>query len=119
MKKIATTSALLGQTLTAGTVLAEAPPTTYTAPNIPFIPDGNMSTLVGFISTVGGWLLYAAGAIAVVFLIIGGIQYMISAGNAEKAAAAKKTIIYALIGVVVVAASLFLIGVVLSLVGAK
>ncbi len=114
-KKLTAASAALGQTLVAGTVFAQ---TQTPAPDIPIKTGGTMGDIVGFIQTIGGWLLMAAGAIAVVFLIIGGLQYIASAGNADKAAAAKKTIIYALIGVVVIAASLFLINVVLDLINA-
>lgn len=76
---------------------------------------GSVGGIVTFITQVGGWLLYGAGALSVVVLIWGGIQYMASAGNADKAAAAKKTIIYALIGVVVIALSLVLINIVTDL----
>ncbi len=48
------------------------------------------------------WLLYAAGAIAVVFLIIGGFQYIASRGNEEATERAKKTLTSAIIGIVVI-----------------
>ncbi len=71
------------------------------------------------IQSVTNWLLGIAGALAVVFLIIGGVQYVISAGNPTSAEKAKKTIIYALVGIIIIAASLFLVNVVLKLIGAK
>lgn len=43
------------------------------------------------------------GVIAVIMIIIGGFRYITSSGNAEKVSQAKNTIIYALIGLVVVA----------------
>jgi hypothetical protein len=43
------------------------------------------------------------GAIAVIMIIIGGFRYVTSAGNDSGVQAAKKTIMYALIGLVVVA----------------
>jgi uncharacterized membrane protein YozB (DUF420 family) len=48
------------------------------------------------------FLLIAAGAIAVIFLIIGGIRYMISSGNSDQIEKAKHTILYAIIGIVIV-----------------
>lgn len=47
-------------------------------------------------------LLYAAGFIAVFSLIIAGYQLVASAGNAEQAAAARKRIQNAIIGLVIV-----------------
>ncbi len=41
------------------------------------------------------------GAVAVIFIIIAGIQYITSAGNPERAKRAKDTILYAIIGLVV------------------
>ena len=44
------------------------------------------------------------GIIAVVFIVIGGIKYMTSAGDANKVQGAKKTITYSVVGLVVVLA---------------
>lgn len=46
-------------------------------------------------------LLFVIGAVSVIMLIIGGIRYTVSAGNATAVTAAKSTIMYALIGLVV------------------
>ena len=45
------------------------------------------------------------GIIAVVFIVIGGIKYMTSAGDANKVQGAKKTITYSVVGLVVVLAA--------------
>lgn len=47
-------------------------------------------------------ILFASGAVAVFFLIFGGIQYVTSLGNQERMDGARKTITNALIGLVVV-----------------
>jgi len=47
-------------------------------------------------------LLYFAGAVAVVFLVIGGYQYVTSRGNEEAMEKAKKTITAAIIGIVII-----------------
>lgn len=50
-----------------------------------------------------------AGTVAVVFIIVGGIMYMISAGSKEMAERAKKTLTYAFVGIaLVIAAPYFL-----------
>ena len=46
-------------------------------------------------------LLTFAGIIAVIMIIVGGIMYSLSAGDSKKAATAKDTILYAVIGLVI------------------
>lgn len=48
-------------------------------------------------------LSIVAGIAAVIMLIVGGIRYVTSAGNEQAVAGAKKTIMYALIGLLIVA----------------
>lgn len=48
-------------------------------------------------------LSLAGGVIAVIMLIIGGLKYVTSQGDTAKATSARNTILYALIGLVVVA----------------
>jgi len=52
-------------------------------------------------TTIVNFALYFIGAVSVLMLIIGGIRYTISAGNDKAVTAAKNTIMYAVIGVVV------------------
>lgn len=47
-------------------------------------------------------LLLFAGAVAVLFLIIGGFRYVVSTGNEQQVDAAKKTILYAVLGLIVI-----------------
>ena len=44
------------------------------------------------------WLMYAVGVVSIAMIIIGGIRYATSGGNAEKVKSAKNTILYACIG---------------------
>lgn len=46
-------------------------------------------------------IIGAAGLVAVIFIIIGGINYMTSGGDAGKLKKAKDTILYAVIGLVI------------------
>jgi hypothetical protein len=46
-------------------------------------------------------LLFVIGAVAVIMLIIGGIRYTLSGGKDSEVSAAKNTILYAIIGIVV------------------
>lgn len=51
--------------------------------------------------TVTNVLLFIIGAVAVIMLVIGGIRYTISNGDQNQVTAAKNTILYAIIGIVV------------------
>ncbi len=46
-------------------------------------------------------LLFIIGAIAVIMLVIGGIRYTTSNGDSNQVSAAKNTILYAIIGIIV------------------
>lgn len=51
--------------------------------------------------TITNILLFIIGAIAVIMLIVGGIRYVVSAGDQAAVTSAKNTILYAIIGIVV------------------
>lgn len=55
----------------------------------------------GVFKKVTNVILYIVGIIAVIMLIIGGIKYVISGGDAKKVTDAKNTILYAIIGLVI------------------
>ncbi|MNY81379.1 hypothetical protein D3C86_2229240 [compost metagenome] len=46
-------------------------------------------------------MLFIIGALSVIMLIIGGIRYTVSGGNASAITAAKNTIMYAIVGIIV------------------
>lgn len=54
------------------------------------------------IMTVVLWVLGFAAALAILMIIVGGIAYIVSAGNDSHIEMAKRTVIYAVIGLVVV-----------------
>jgi hypothetical protein len=58
-------------------------------------------TTGGFVEVIVNALLFITGAAAVVVIIIGGIQFVLSQGNSANVAKAKNTITYAVIGLVV------------------
>jgi hypothetical protein len=67
--------------------------------------EGTPTTLIGgdgsIFNVVVNILLFVIGAISVIMLIVGGIRYTISAGNATQVTAAKSTIMYAIIGLII------------------
>jgi type IV secretory pathway VirB2 component (pilin) len=63
--------------------------------------DGTPSSLGDVIPNITNTLLTAAGIIAVIMIIVGGLMYSLSAGDSKKAGTAKDTILYAVIGLVI------------------
>ena len=55
----------------------------------------------GFVTTITNVLLFVVGALSVIMLIIGGLRYVVSGGNASAVTAAKNTVLYAIVGLVV------------------
>ncbi len=65
---------------------------------------GQPSQLIGdggVFNRITSILLFIVGAVAVIMLIVGGIRYVISGGDQTQVTAAKNTILYAIIGIVV------------------
>ena len=55
----------------------------------------------GIIKTIVEVLLTAVGAISIIMIVIGGILFALSSGDAQKAAKARSTILYAVVGLIV------------------
>lgn len=55
----------------------------------------------GVFSTISSVLLFIVGAVAVIMIVIGGLRYVISGGDATQVQAAKNTILYALVGIII------------------
>lgn len=73
----------------AGMVHGEGMPTELTSAN-------------GALTNITNTLLKGIGLIAVVMLVFGGFKYIISGGDSAKVTSAKNTIIYAIIGLIIV-----------------
>jgi hypothetical protein len=73
---------------------------------------GSETTLTGFILRVINIALALAGLIAVLFLIIGGFRYITAGGNEDSAGSAKKIILNAVIGIIVIILSFVVVRVV-------
>lgn len=66
------------------------------------------------LQNVFNFILALAGAIAVAFIVFGGIKYILSQGDPNDIKQAKDTILYALVGVVVVVISFMLVNFVIG-----
>lgn len=77
------------------------PNQTWTFPNLNawVVQGGSLGDLIQMLVN---WFLIIAGAIAVIFLIYGGILYITAGGDAEKATKGRTAIVNAIIGVVII-----------------
>ncbi len=73
--------------------------------------DGNGG---GFVGNVVNFMLYVVGVLSVIMLIWGGLRYVLSGGNEKSVTAAKNTILYAIIGLIVALLSYAIINFVLT-----
>ena len=63
------------------------------------IPTG--PTVDSLASNVTNILLWVAGVAAVIAIVVGGIMYITSAGDEKRVQAAKNTILYAVVGMII------------------
>ena len=102
-----------GQTPTTSSVPTSAPTASSVATGSSSTsgfgnPLGNTKTIEAVLGNIMKYLQGIAGTIAVIFIIIGGIMYMVSGGSKETTERAKKTLICAIAGLaIVLAAPLF------------
>ncbi len=68
----------------------------------------------GIFKTITDVLLFVLGAVSVIMIIIGGLRYVISGGNSANVTAAKNTILYAIVGVIIALLSYAIINFVLG-----
>jgi len=57
--------------------------------------------LMGYVTKIINALMFVLGAVSVVMIILGGIKYTTSMGDAKNVESAKNTIMYAVIGLIV------------------
>lgn len=63
------------------------------------------------------FITYVVGIVAVIMIMVGGFKFVTSAGDASKTASAKSTLIWALVGLMVVALAQFIINFVMGFAG--
>jgi len=78
-------------------------------------PNPTADTLKEVIGLVKTWVVLLVGAIAVLFIIYGGILYVTSAGNKEKAEQAKQTLTYAVLGLIIIVLANVIISIAMGL----
>jgi len=106
-KNISTTVFGAAITFAPALVLAATPDTegiNGDSLTVPFKSSVNyfFSDIVKQVITI---ILFITGAAAIIYLLISGVQYVTAGGDDEKAATARKGIINAIIGIIIVAAA--------------
>ena len=61
----------------------------------------NLFGVTGIFTTISNIMMFIIGALSVLMLIVGGLRYVISGGDASAVTKAKNTILYAIVGLVV------------------
>lgn len=77
----------------------------------------NTATLVNRISTIVNALLVLVGIVAAIYLVLGGVRYVMSQGNEGEAEKAKLTMLYAIIGIILIGLSAAIVNFVIYTVG--
>lgn len=88
------------------------PPQPTTPPEVIESGPTTVADWFNILQDVVGWLFVIAIILAVLALIIGGIMYITSGGSPDRASTAVRIIIYAIVGVAVVALAWSLVQVV-------
>ncbi len=76
--------------------------------------SGSTSKINSIIKTVLNIISLIVGVVAVIMIIFGGLKYITSGGDSNNVSGAKNTIIYAIIGLVIVALAQFIVQFVLN-----
>jgi hypothetical protein len=71
--------------------------------------EGGENWIVGLLTRIANWILELAGALAVIAIIYSGLMYITASGVPEKAEKAKKNLIWAIVGLIVIFLSLLII----------
>ncbi|MBL4694006.1 hypothetical protein JKY72_01420 [Candidatus Gracilibacteria bacterium] len=75
---------------------------------------GGETSIRGLVLTIINYFLTFLGLVAVIMVIYGGVTYVISAGNDEAVGNAKKIILYALVGIIIILLSFVLVNAILG-----
>ena len=103
--------ALLTIIFTPVIVLAADPPTIG---GITTLPTSHFDSVGALVLGIINWLLLFTGAVAVFAIIYSGIMYMTAGGDVAKAEAARKNLIWAITGIVIIVLSFVIVNLVIT-----
>lgn len=105
---------LLFSSTGASVAMAQAIDPTQDQPAIIAALSGGQTGLRGIVLTIVNFFLTFLGLLAVVMIIYGGFLYVGSAGNEENVNKAKKILMYAVLGIIVIIVSFALVNTILT-----
>lgn len=76
--------------------------------------SGTQDKVNNLLTTVVNIFSVVVGVVAVIMIIVGGLRYITSGGDSSKVGGAKNSIIYAIVGLVIVALAQFIVHYVLA-----
>ena len=76
-----------------------------------------LNCIFPLITTLINWALIFAGAITLIFFIIGAIQFLTSSGDQKRVESAKKTMTFAIVGIVLIFLSFTIINFIADVTG--
>lgn len=76
---------------------------------------GDLGVAVAHFTSLGLTIL---GALSVIFVVVGGLQYVLSGGNPQKTKQARETILYAVVGIVIAAGAFAIVSFISGRLGA-
>jgi hypothetical protein len=79
----------------------------------------NQTDLQPLFGKIADTLIFLVGAVSVIMIILGGLRYVVSNGDQKNVTAAKDTILYAVVGLVVAIASYAIVHFVIQFLGVK
>lgn len=97
-------------------VLAADPPTIG---GITTLPDSRFADTGALVLGIINWLLGLTGAVAIVAVVYSGIMYMTAGGDVTKAEAARKNLIWAITGIVIIVLSFVIVNLVITGAGGR
>ncbi len=74
------------------------------------LPSGNSLDLRALVLKIIGWVLSFLALLAVIYIIIAGIRLIVSQGDDDQKGKAKKTIMYVIVGLIVVILARVIVG---------
>lgn len=78
---------------------------------------GSVRTVPNTIRSVVEILIFVVGAVSIIMVVIGGLRYVLSGGDEKAISAAKNTILYSIIGIIISVASYAIVSFVLTNLG--
>ena len=107
----AASGASIGNCLAQGSNLSAPTSSTDCPDNGTDNGNTNINNIIKTIINVFSWVV---GVVAVIMIIVGGFRYVTAGGDSNNVSSAKNTIIYAIIGLVIVAMAQFIVQFVLN-----